>query len=146
MNDILEINLRLIGLSQIVLALIHLSFEKRFGWKQDLVSLSLLNRQLFLVHTFFVAYTVFLIGCLCLFGAKALLAPSPLGTWVTGGLFVFWLARLYCQFWVYDTKLWMGHGFNTVVHILSGFLWMWYSITYGLMFLYQIGIISIANQ
>jgi hypothetical protein len=139
MNDILEINLRLIGLSQIALALIHLGFDRQFGWKQDLGLIKLINRQLFQVHTFFVAYTIFLIGLLCLFGAQALLANSPLAAWIAGGLFAFWLARFYCQFWVFDKTLWLGQGFNTLIHIVFGFLWVWYSASYGMLFLIQTG-------
>jgi hypothetical protein len=146
MIDLLEINFRLIGISQILLALLHIGFEKRFGWKEDLAALSLLNRQLFVVHTFFVALTILLVGCISLFGARDLIISSPLGIWVTGGLFVFWLARLYCQFWVFDKRSWMGHKFNGLMHVLFIFNWTWYSVSYGLVFLNQIGLISIATQ
>ena len=106
----------------------------------------MINRQLFYVHTFFVAFTIFLMGCLCLFGAPTLLASSPLGVWVAGGLLAFWLARLYCQYFVYDKSLWVGQRFNTFVHIIFGLLWAWYSITYGLLFLSQIGMGTISSS
>lgn len=100
----------------------------------------------FWVHTFFVAYTIFLIGCLDLLGAPLLVSSSPLAMWLCGGLFVFWLARLYCQFWVFDESLWKGQGFNSLIHVLFGVLWLWYSATYGLMFLRQAGLFTVLGQ
>ncbi len=128
--DVLELNFRLMGLTQVALALIHLGFERRFEWKRDLAGISLLNRQLMYVHTFFVAFAVFLMGCLNLFAPDALLTPSRLSVWVSVGLTVFWAARLYTQFLVFDRRLWLGRGFETVAHVVFGFAWLWYTASY----------------
>lgn len=128
--DVAVLNLQAIGISQILLALIHLGFEKRFNWKEDLREVSLLNRQLMYVHTFFIAWFLFLNGLLSLLGARLLLEPSALALYVLLGLSIFWLARLYTQFLVFDKSLWLGQGFNAVVHIVFGAVWAWYSLTY----------------
>lgn len=128
--DLLVLNLQAIGISQILLALFHLSFEKQFDWKEDLDTISLLNRQLMYVHTFFVAFAVFLNGLLSLFATRLLLEPSTLTLYILLGLSIFWLARLYVQFFVFDKTLWIGQGFNTVVHVVFGMVWLWYSATY----------------
>jgi lysylphosphatidylglycerol synthetase-like protein (DUF2156 family) len=135
----LEINLRLIGLTQLLLALSHLSFKRQFDWERDLQQLSLLNRQVFYVHTFFIAFTVFLMGLLSAFGAKQLISPSPLASFLSAGLTLFWLARLYCQFFYYDKQLWKNQPFRTAVHIIFSFAWIWYSGIYLLVFIHQIG-------
>lgn len=124
------LNLQVIGISQILLALIHIGFEKRFDWKEDLRDISLLNRQLMYVHTFFIAWFLFLNGLLSLFGARLLLEPSALAFSVLLGLAIFWLARLYAQFFVFDKSLWLGQGLNTMIHIVFGMVWLWYSLTY----------------
>lgn len=124
------LNLQAIGISQILLALIHLGFEKRFNWKQEFTSLSLLNRQMTYVHTFFIAFTVFLNGLLCFFAAEHLVTPSPLGFYLLFGLSIFWITRLYTQFFVYKTELWRGKTFETTVHIVFSLIWLWYSLSF----------------
>ncbi|MBC7922493.1 MAG: hypothetical protein H7Z75_15545 [Ferruginibacter sp.] len=142
MNDNgLEMHVRLIGATQILLALLHLTFRKRFDWESDLSQLTLLNRQVFYAHTFFIAFTVFLMGLLSLLAAKHLIVRSPLGTFVAAGMGLFWLARLYCQFFYYDKRLWANQPFNTAVHIAFGFAWIWYTLVYGTVFLRQIGLL-----
>ncbi len=137
--SVLEWNLRILGLTQVVLALMHVDFSRRFAWRKELPALSLINRQLMSVHTFFVAYAVFLNGCLCFFAAPALLERSTLGIAVTAGLTLFWLTRLYFQFFVFDRQLWVGRGFESVAHVVAGLVWLWYSSSFGLVFLIQIG-------
>jgi hypothetical protein len=46
----------------ITLALVHVVFPKYFNWRKELVEVSLLNKQLMYVHTFFIALTVFFDG------------------------------------------------------------------------------------
>lgn len=127
------LNLQAIGVSQILLALLHFSFEKRFNWKEEFKNLNLLNRQMNYVHTFFIAFIVFLQGLLSVIAAEHLVTPSPLAVYVLIGLAVFWLARLYTQFFVYKKELWIGKPFETSVHILFSLIWFWYSASYLLL-------------
>ena len=61
----MEIQLKIIGFSLIVLALVHVVFPKYFDWTNELKPLSLVNREMMYVHTFFIALAVFLSGLLC---------------------------------------------------------------------------------
>lgn len=70
--------IQLIGYGLVVLALIHVVFPKVFDWKRELPLLSLVNRQLMTVHTFFIAVMVFMMGVLCASSAELLLR-TPLG-------------------------------------------------------------------
>ena len=54
----MEIHLKIIGTLLIALALIHLVFPKYFNWKTELQSLSLINRQMMSIHTFFMRFTI----------------------------------------------------------------------------------------
>ena len=58
----MESHLELIGALMIVIALVHVVFPRYFAWKEDLASLSLVNRQMMKVHAFFIALAVFLMG------------------------------------------------------------------------------------
>src|SRR4051812_25124936 len=98
------IHLKIIGVLLIALAFIHLIFPKQFDWKNDLKGLSLINRQIIQVHTFFIALTVLMMGVLCLTSATELIT-TKLGNHISIGLAVFWSIRLVIQFFGYSSKL-----------------------------------------
>ncbi len=110
----------------IVLALVHVIFPRYFDWKIQLSGLSLINRQMMYVHTFFIALVVLLMGLLCYTAASELVNTS-LGQRVCAGMFIFWLARLITQFFGYSAELWKGKAFETVVHVVFTVLWVYLS-------------------
>ena len=125
----MEIHFKIIGVLLIILALVHGFFPKYFNWEKELKSLSLINRQLMTVHTFFIALAIFLIGLLCLVSSKELI-ETKLGKTVSLGIGIFWLVRLFIQFFGYSTELWKGKGFETAIHILFSLLWTYLSIVF----------------
>ncbi len=125
----MEIHLKIIGILLIILALIHVIFPKYFNWKDDLKPLTLINRQMMHVHTFFIALTVLLMGILC-FTSSEDLVTTHLGKRISLGLGIFWFIRLLFQFFVYSSIHWKGKKFETVVHIVFSLLWMYLSIIF----------------
>jgi len=128
----IESHLRIIGVLLVLLGVAHCAFPKRFGWKEELPRLSLLNRQMFLVHTFFIALTLVLMGSITAVYAKALLEPGPVNRAILAGAAIFWACRLLVQFFVYDSKLWKGNVFNTWMHVLFSCLWIYLIATYSI--------------
>ncbi|MFD2246591.1 hypothetical protein [Pontibacter ruber] len=96
--------------------------------------MSLVNRQMMTVHTFFIALTVFLMGILCLTSSGELIY-TELGKKVSLGLGLFWAVRLYFQFFGYSGELWKGKRFETTVHVLFSFLWLYVSASFLLVYL-----------
>jgi len=129
----MEPHLKIIGIFLILLALLHLIFPKYFNWKQELSSLSLVNRQIMYVHTFFIAFIVFLMGLLCI-SSSTDLTSSILGKRMSLVLGVFWSIRLYIQFFGYSSKLWRGKLFETSVHIVFSILWVYLSTVFFLVY------------
>jgi hypothetical protein len=123
--------LKMAGALMLLLALGHVYFPKRFGWKEELGRLSLLNRQIFLVHCFFICLVLGMFGVLSLVYTGTLTQPGPLARLVLGGLVIFWTARLYIQFFVYDPRLWKGNRFNTAMHIFFSLMWLYYVAVYA---------------
>jgi hypothetical protein len=128
----MELHFRTAGWLLMTLALAHGVFPWYFKWKTELVPLSLINRQVMQVHTFFIALTVLLMGGLCAFCAPELAATS-LGKKICLGLALFWTARLLVQFFGYSPRLWRGKPFETFVHCLfSGFwtylVWLFWTV------------------
>lgn len=111
------------------LAIIHAIFPKYFQWKKELQSLSLINRQMMYVHTFFIALVVFLMGVLCITSADEIVMTT-LGKRLALGLGVFWFCRLLIQFFGYSKNLWRGKTFETIVHIVFSLLWIYLSVVF----------------
>lgn len=125
----MEIHLKIIGMLLIALSLVHIVFPKYFNWKKELAPLSLINRQMIWVHTFFIALTIFLMGLLCL-TATGDLIETNLGKKICLGLGIFWVIRLVIQFVGYSSKLWKGKTFETSAHIVFTLLWMYLSFIF----------------
>lgn len=123
--------LKIAGASLLILSLAHAFFPARFQWREELGRLSLLNRQIFQVHCFFIALVLFMFGLLALVFTDALLERTALARPVLGGMLLFWLARLFAQFFVYDARIWKGDRFNTRAHLFFSLLWAYYVAVFG---------------
>lgn len=130
----MELHLKIIGVILIALSFIHIAFPKYFNWKKELQPLSLINNQMMYVHTFFVAFTVFLIGILCIYCTNDII-KTTLGKQLCLGLFVFWGLRLIFQFFFYSSRLWKGKLFETFIHVVFSILWIYFSVIFLLVYL-----------
>lgn len=120
------------GCGLLVLALLHVAFPRRFGWQQDLAQVTLLNRQLFYVHTLFIAVTVAIFGGLSiLIGWTWDGTGTPLTVAVLGAFALFWSIRLAVQLFVFDRRLWKGDRFNTAIHVLFTAVWTGLTLLYA---------------
>lgn len=125
----MEIYIKIAGVILVILGIIHIAFPRRFNWKDDLQALSLINRQMMMVHTFFIALTVLMMGILSLVYSAELLT-NPFGRVISLGLAVFWFIRLVFQFFVYSKELWKGKRFETIMHIIFALIWIYLTIVY----------------
>lgn len=124
-----EIHFKIIGILLIALASVHAIFPKYFNWKQDLKSLTLINRQMMIVHTFFIALIVLLMGILCLIATTELI-QTHLGKTISLGLGIFWAIRLFIQCFGYSASLWKGKPFETTMHILFLIFWTYLTMVF----------------
>lgn len=117
-----------------LLACVHVIFPKYFNWRNELGKLSLINRQIMQIHTFFIALVVLLMGILCFTSANDLVA-TQLGKNISLGLAIFWSIRLIIQFFGYSSELWKGKLFETVVHVVFSLFWLYLSVVFWMIFL-----------
>ncbi|HWZ22183.1 MAG TPA: hypothetical protein VNW06_05985 [Cytophagaceae bacterium] len=129
----MEVHLKIIGILLLLLALIHIIFPKYFDWEKELSSLSLVNKQLMHVHTFFIALVVFMIGIFCLSCTDDIIR-TRLGHNTALGLSVFWGIRLIFQFFVYSPKLWKGKLLETIIHYLFAVIWTYFTVVFFLIY------------
>lgn len=127
----LETHLKIIGILLMALAIVHVVFPKYFSWKEELQRLSLVNRQMMQVHTFFIALVVFLIGLLCATSYRELIVTS-LGKRISLGLSIFWGIRMLFQFFIYSPQLWKGKIFETIIHIVFSLFWIYLTVIFFL--------------
>ncbi len=125
----MEIHFKLIGILLMFLGFVHVIFPKYFKWKSELKQLKLINRQMMLVHTFFIALIVFLMGLLCFTSSNELI-ETKLGKKISLGMGIFWSFRLIIQFFGYSSELWKGKRFETIVHILFSLIWIYLSAVF----------------
>ena len=127
----IAVHVQVVGALNLLLASLHLVFPRRFGWREDLGKLSLINRNIFVVHCVFIVLILILFGGLSLFCTDLLLAGDRLSAVVVGGLLVFWTTRLYAQWFVYSPEIWRGRRFETIMHYLFTGMWFYHVLTYG---------------
>lgn len=125
----MEIHFKIIGVFLMGLALVHAIFPRYFQWEKELPLLSLINRQMMQVHTFFIALVVMLMGVLC-FSSATELIHTPLGKRISLGLGIFWFIRLLLQFFGYSSALWKGKLFETTVHIFFSLFWTYLTFVF----------------
>jgi hypothetical protein len=127
----MEIHIKIIGWLLTILALVHGIFPRYFNWKNEFKNVSLINREMMYIHTFFIALMVLLMGVLCITSATEIVG-TKLGKTVSLGLSIFWTTRLIIQFFGYSSALWKGKVFETIIHILFTFFWAYLSIIFFL--------------
>ncbi len=125
------LHLKVVGALLVALGLAHSFFGRYFKWEKELAQLSLLTRQMFLVHCFFISLVIVSMGACTLFYTNALLGSGTLSRVVLTGFLVFWLIRLAFQFFVYDSAIWRGRRFYTTMHVVLSMLWIYVVLIYG---------------
>jgi hypothetical protein len=127
----LAFHLRCAGLLLILLGLAHAGFSKHLNWSTELRRLSTVNRQVFLVHCFYIAFLLVMVGLVSLLLTPDLLVPSPLARAFFGANTLVWGTRLYIQWFVFDRSLWREDRFNRRVHNGLTFLWIYLTAVNG---------------
>ncbi len=127
----LLIHLRVVGVVMAALVLVNLFVPRRFHWHEELARLSLLNRQIFQAHSVFLVLTLALFSALLLSSAAALLEPTRLSRAVLAGLTIFWGLRMLMQWFFYSPRIWRGHRFHTVMHIVFSATWIYVTAVFA---------------
>jgi hypothetical protein len=127
----LVLHLRIVGAMLACLAFMNLFVPRYFRWREDMAGLSLVNRQIFQVHGFFIIVILVLFSALLLTCSDALVDGTRLSRAVLVGLTVFWGLRLLMQWGFYSWDLWRGNRFNTAMHFLFSAAWLYMTTTFA---------------
>ena len=114
----LQLLLMLAAVIQAAVALVNLGLVRLLSWKVDLERQPLLLRQVFMVHLWFISFTVGVFAVLTWrFAAEMATGANPVATWVAGAIGLFWGVRTVMQVTYYSASHWRGQPGRTVVHI-----------------------------
>jgi hypothetical protein len=127
--ELVEIHLRAVGLLLLAIAALGVYVHRYFGWGAEIRRLTLLTRQVFVIHSAFVTVVLVMLGVLLACHAPALLSPGPLPRALLAGLLVMWSARMLAQWFFYDASLWRGNRLHTFMHVLFSAIYVYFVAT-----------------
>jgi len=113
----LDILLMAAATGQIMVAFLNVRLDKILRWESELAGLSLLLREVFHVHKWFITITLLIFGAITLrFAGDIGGARYEMARWFAAGAGFFWAIRTVMQWLYYSPIHWRGNGPRTLVH------------------------------
>src|SRR5687768_11330586 len=108
-DDLLIILLCATAAGHIAIALLGTQLTRLLQWEDDVARMSLLVREVFKIHGWFIALTLTLFGVLTWRFAPVMAAGgNEVAAWLAGGIAVFWGVRVVMQWTHYSREHWRG--------------------------------------
>ena len=102
---------------QIFIALLGPMIPRLLNWKEAIAAMPLLVREVFHVHTFFIALTCAIFGVITWrFAADLAHPPHEMVRWFTAAIGIFWAIRCVMQWTTYSASHWRGLPLRTLAH------------------------------
>jgi hypothetical protein len=107
------------GIYNLLFAIFHLLFWRIFDWKNDLASLTSVNRAIMQVINLCLTFVFIVFGVLSLLHPKQIIG-TELGQTLTGLIAIFWFLRAIEQIVFFKLKNWISWAFLLVFLIGTG--------------------------
>lgn len=124
--DNIALILKIHGMICLILAGSHLCFARELQWKEDSTKLTSVNHDIFHVHTMFIVLVLAMMGHLTFVETSKLLERTALGYFIALYLCIFWIMRLYAQWFIFRRCLWQGKRRETIIHYLFTAIWIFF--------------------
>ena len=92
------------AIGQLAIAVINLQLVRLLGWEAELSKVSLLVREVFHVHKWFISIIMVIFAVMTLRFSTELAGGSEMGRWLAGGIGGFWAIRTWMQWGFYDAS------------------------------------------
>lgn len=113
----MELLLRFVALLQAGLAVLSLLLPRIMKWKPEIARMSPLVRDVFTIHSWFIALTLVIWAVLTWrFAPEMAHTPSDLSRWLCAAIGSFWGIRCVLQWTHYSPVHWRGILSRTVIH------------------------------
>lgn len=115
--NLLTIALLFAAAGQLFIAVLGPMIPRLLHWKEPIAAMPLLVREVFWVHTFFIALTCAIFGGITLRFAADIAQPAhELIRWFAAAIGLFWGIRSVMQWTVYSSSHWRGLPMKTIAH------------------------------
>lgn len=133
MNDAtLIFLLRTAAVGQCLIAILATQMTRLLHWEDDLARMSLLVREVFKIHAYFLIFTLLLFAVLTWrFAPDIAAGGQPLAAWLAGGIALFWSIRTVFQWTFYSREHWRGKRRETAVHWTLTLVYGSWAVLYG---------------
>lgn len=128
---ILETGLVLAAVGQFCIAMLNLALIRIMGWKPDLARVSLLVREVFQIHAWFISLTLLIFAAFTARFAGEMAAGEELVyRWVACSIGLFWAVRSVLQVAYYSGSHWRGIASRTAVHVILLVVYGGFTVVY----------------
>ncbi len=104
---------------QFCLAVLSLNIARILNWKADIAKMPQLIREVFHIHTWFIALTLLIFSTLTWrFAFQMSLGNEDIYRWLACAIGIFWGIRATLQITYYSSSHWRGIPSRTVVHVI----------------------------
>lgn len=137
MKAILETGLILAAVGQLCIAMLNFALIRIMRWKDDLARVSLLVREVFQIHVWFISITLLIFSAFTFrFAGEMAAGSAPVYRWVACSIASFWAIRAILQITYYSSSHWRGIASRTAVHVIllivySGFAAVYFAAGLG---------------
>jgi len=127
----LIIALKIVAVLQLGVAVLNLFLTRLLKSQEDLDKMSLLPRQVFNVHSWFVSIMLVIFGVLTFrFADQMVSGQSEPALWIAAAAGIFWGIRTVIQMVYYSPSHWWGKTGRTVIHVVLLLVYGAMSATY----------------
>ena len=119
------------GISQVILVIGSLAIPKVLNWKSELKNVQTLIRQMFWTYAAYILVINLCFGLLSVFAFTELTDKSLLAKVVTGFIAVYWISRVFIQFFYFDRKSFPSGILNRIAEVLLVTLFVALSAVYS---------------
>jgi hypothetical protein len=127
----LIIALKIVAILQLSVAVLNLFLTRILKWQEDLDKMSLLPKQVFNVHSWFISIMLVIFGVLTFRFADLMVSgQSEPALWIAAAGGIFWGIRTVIQMGYYSRSHWWGKTGRTVIHIALLLVYSAMSATY----------------
>ena len=115
----LELILYVAAAGQLGIAIVNLFLVRLLDWRPEVDRMSLLVREVFIVHAWFVSLTLLIFGALTFrFATDFAAASHEIFRWLAAAIGAFWTLRTVLQITYYSSSHWRGRTDRTIIHII----------------------------
>jgi hypothetical protein len=117
------------GIIQWVIVVANLFIPKKLGYGENLVKMSTIVRQVFIVHAVYIVGMLIGLGALSIWFAPELASGQGLGRFLSFLMAAFWVPRIFVQLGYYDAQV---KKQNRVAHYFFSLLFIYLGVVFTL--------------